>query len=499
MTSRADLVEHTEDDAVGLYTVHDAIAGGGMGIVHLGRRHGAGGFARTVAIKRLHPSVAHDAEVVAMLVDEARLAARIHHPNVVSTLDVVAESREVLVVMEFVDGESLSFLMKAARAANVRVPVSIASAILGGVLRGLHAAHEARDERGEPLALVHRDVSPQNIIVGADGVARLGDFGVAKAAGRLRTTRDGAIRGKLGYMAPEHLRGERVTRQSDIYSAAVVAWELLTGVRFFDGAIDPFERVREQANEPPSARGAESSGALDDVVLRGLARAPADRFATAREMADALESAVAPASPSEVALLVERLAGDKLRRRRHAVAVMERAAPPSSSARALPVPEPADETASQVSETASQVSLAGAAKRSVVDASWSRAQRVFAISASIVLVSIVAGALASRIASGTARVAERREEGAAAAMTGRSDESDPPLAPAIPPEAVVDDETIPADAIRSDDPAVAARPYGAVGARPRAPSLAASASARTCKPPFKLDPSGRRVYKRECF
>ena len=197
---------------LGRYLLYGEIASGGMATVHFGRLMGVVGFSRTVAIKRLHPHYARDPEVVTMFLDEARLAARIRHPNVLPTIDVVAADGEVFLVMEYVQGVPLSHLVQAATEQGRRVPPRIVSSILVDALNGLHAAHEATNERGEPLRLVHRDVSPQNIMVGADGVARVLDFGVAKAMGRLQTTRDGQVKGKLAYMAPEHLAGREVSR-----------------------------------------------------------------------------------------------------------------------------------------------------------------------------------------------------------------------------------------------------------------------------------------------
>src|SRR5579859_759387 len=221
--------------SIGRYVLFDEIAAGGMATVHFGRQSGAAGFSRTVAIKRLHPNLAKDPEFVAMFLDEARLVARIRHPNVVPTLDVVATEGEVFVVMEYVHGESLakirSAMLKAGRVADPR----IVSAIMSSVLHGLHAAHEAKSEIGQPLNIVHRDVSPQNVLVGIEGTARVLDFGVAKAIGRVQTTREGQIKGKLAYMPPEQLHGGRVTRQADVYAAAVVTWETLTGARLFAG------------------------------------------------------------------------------------------------------------------------------------------------------------------------------------------------------------------------------------------------------------------------
>ncbi|MCW5833916.1 MAG: serine/threonine protein kinase, partial [Labilithrix sp.] len=189
------------------YTILGTIASGGMARVYLGRMTGSAGFSRPVAIKRLHPELAVQRDFVAMLVDEARLAAHIRHTNVVDTLDLVVSDGAFSLVLEYVEGESLSALIREARARGETVPSPIALAVLYGVLRGLEAAHEARNEEGQPLGIVHRDVSPQNILVGIDGIPRIIDFGVAKALGRILVTRPGEVRGKFSYMAPEQLLG----------------------------------------------------------------------------------------------------------------------------------------------------------------------------------------------------------------------------------------------------------------------------------------------------
>ena len=313
---------------VGRYAVFDEIAAGGMATVHLGKVAGAGGFSRVVAIKRLHPQFAKDAEFAAMFMDEARLAARIHHPNVVQTLDVVTVDAELLLVMEYVHGVPLSALLHAARKAKQRIEPRILAGILAGALEGLHAAHEAKSGLGAPLGVVHRDVSPQNILVGLEGVPRILDFGVAKALGKLHATRDGQLKGKLAYMSPEQVRGgDDVTRQSDVFSASIVLWEALMGERLFDGN-NPAELLMQVMNDPiasPRSRFPDLPAALDAVVMKGLSRDRALRYATAREMALELEAAVELAPAREIGRWVEALAGTALADRSELLERIERA------------------------------------------------------------------------------------------------------------------------------------------------------------------------------
>ena len=312
---------------VGRYALYGELARGGMATVHFGRLLGPVGFSRTVAIKRLHPQFAVDPEFVSMFLDEARLAARIRHPNVVSTLDVVALEGELMLVMEYVQGESLSRLVHSLKARNERIPTRIAVSVMSGILSGLHAAHEAKSERGEALGLVHRDMSPQNVLVGVDGVARVLDFGIAKAAGRVQTTRDGQFKGKLAYVAPEQLKGNPVDRRTDVYAATVILWEMLTLQRLFKGdtEYEVMNKVMSNQVTRPSQHVSGLAPGLDEIVMRGLSGDPADRFGTAREMAIALESLVPAASSREVEAWAELVAGDALRRRAQQVEEIETA------------------------------------------------------------------------------------------------------------------------------------------------------------------------------
>ncbi len=314
VTWYADAVGVPSEKVIGRYALFDEIASGGMATVHIGRLVGEVGFSRTVAIKRLHPQLSKDPEFVAMLVDEARLAARIRHPNVVPTLDAVKTEQELFLVMEYVHGESFHYLLKQGRKAGTPIPPRYVVPIVAGVLHGLHAAHEAKGEGGQPLEMVHRDVSPQNILVGTDGVPRVFDFGIAKACGRLQVTRTGQLKGKLPYMAPEQLSGDAVGRRVDIYAAAVVLWEALAGRRLFSARFEAglLAQVLAGPRDPPSTFAPDVPQHLDDLVMRGLAHDPSDRFATAREMAAELERAGPCASPTEIGEWVEEAASDTL-------------------------------------------------------------------------------------------------------------------------------------------------------------------------------------------
>ncbi len=299
------------------YALYGEIASGGMATVHFGRLVGPVGFSRTVAIKRLHTQYAAEPEFVKMFVDEALLAARVRHPNVVATMDVVATEGQLYLVMDYVQGESLRRLWKSVQLRGGRIPRRIAASIIIGVLHGLHAAHEAKDEKGQPLGIVHRDVSPQNILVGTDGIARVIDFGIAKAAVRLQTTGAGQLKGKPAYMAPEQILDKPVTRQTDIYAAAVILWEMLTGSRLFWAKSDAeiITNVLRRPVDRPSSKVPSLLPALDDIVLKGLERDPSRRWATARDLAKAIEDCIAPASASDVGEWVERIGGEVLQQR----------------------------------------------------------------------------------------------------------------------------------------------------------------------------------------
>jgi serine/threonine-protein kinase len=496
---------------VGRYAIFDEIAAGGMATVYLGRLMGSGGFSRTIAIKRLHPQFAKDPEFVTMFLDEARLAARIRHPNVVPTLDVVASKGEVFLVMEYVQGESLSRLARALKARGERVPVPILLRIMSDALQGLHAAHEARDERGIPLDIVHRDVTPQNILVGIDGVGRLLDFGVAKAAGRAHTTREGQIKGKLGYMAPEQLTGSGVTRQTDVYAASVVLWEMLAGQRLFAGGseVDVIAKLLKRDIQPPSRFASGIPPSLDDVVMRGLALAVEDRFATAREVCVALSTCgVQEAGGIAVGEWVEGLAAEALADRSAKIVAIEthsEGSAPSSVNSVLPPrgtsdspttlvqSTPASTQATHPSEPASAMltaTIAAGAFRSNVRT------RIWGTSAALVV--LVLGGLFAVLRGGTPGRSDTpsgRSSAAAASETARkATVATAPSSPPVQPEAKTTELPAPSTegtAPRADTSATTANP---VPPR-RAGAPAARRAAPSASPPVSRNPSGATVFE----
>ncbi len=301
------------------------LASGGMATVFLARLLGVAGFQRLVAIKRLHPHLAREQEFIEMFLDEARLAAKIHHPNVVP-IQEVGESRGYYLVMDYVEGDTLARLLTKGTAEGKKlVGPDVVIRIVLDTLAGLQAAHDLPGDDGKPLDIVHRDVSPQNVLVGVDGIAKLTDFGVARASARLSTTRTGQLKGKLSYMAPEQARGELVDRRADVFAAGIVLWEGLSLRRLFrgDGEAEVLTKI---LNQPiPSLRSVAPTvpAALDAVCMRALARDRDERYGSAAEFAEALEKAARSlrilASPRDVAACLDTVMGDEIRERRELV------------------------------------------------------------------------------------------------------------------------------------------------------------------------------------
>jgi serine/threonine-protein kinase len=298
---------------LGNYELLLELAAGGMATVYVARHDGVAGFERLVVVKRVHPHLVKDRAFTDMLRDEARMSSTIRHPNVVPVIDVIETDDELLLVLEYVESLPLSALLQLGR-----LPPAVVSSIVGDALAGLHAAHEAVDLRGDRLDLIHRDVSPQNIIVGVEGVSRLIDFGVAKAKSRITTTTDGEVKGKVRYMSPEQVRQQPLDRRADIFAAGVVLYEALTGERPFPGTDigDIALGILMGELPPPSSIVPSLPPEVDAVLERALARDRGERYATAAELQDALEHAVPAASPREVATVVETVGQEQLERHR---------------------------------------------------------------------------------------------------------------------------------------------------------------------------------------
>ncbi|MEM9072536.1 MAG: serine/threonine-protein kinase [Myxococcota bacterium] len=323
------LPNQTQAQNLGRYQLLAKLAAGGMATVYLGRIAGVGGFDRRVAMKILHPHLAEDVNIRDMFLDEARLAARIRNPNVVPVIDVGDEpGHGTFLVMEYIEGVDFSKVIRAAAKRAARLAPPVVLRIVVDMLAGLTAAHELKDRQGEHLGVVHRDISPHNVIVGTDGISRITDFGIAKAEGRISSTKTGQLKGKLAYMPPERLQrsGGRLIddARGDLFATAICLWEALTGKRLFRGD-DDLETVRKVLHEdiPPPSSVRPDLKPLDEVVLKGLARDPEKRFQTAREFRRALEDVASRVGglgrAEHVTQLLQALVGPSLERQRQAV------------------------------------------------------------------------------------------------------------------------------------------------------------------------------------
>ncbi len=330
---------------LGRYELVLPLASGGMAKVWIAQQVGELGFRRLVAVKTMRPEHAASASFRRMFLDEARIAARIRHANVVEVLDLGEEGPIVYQAMTLIEGDALEGLLRLHHRRQHScggLPPGIVVRILGDAIRGLHAAHELTDESGISVHLVHRDVSPHNILVGMDGVTKLADFGIAKALGRLSDeTEVGQMKGKFSYMAPEQIDRHPPERRSDIFAAGIVLWEALTGVRLFRGIdiVDTLMRVKSGPIPDPRSLAASVPEPIAEIALRALSRDPADRFATAEQMSDALEAAARasslPATTKDVAAFVSDLVGCEVERRREAVREASRGGTPSVQPRVV--------------------------------------------------------------------------------------------------------------------------------------------------------------------
>jgi eukaryotic-like serine/threonine-protein kinase len=325
---------------VGPYELLLPIAAGGMATVFLARHHGAGGFRREVALKLLHPHLRLEPHVVEELLEEARLAALLRHPNVVPVLDARDDPEAAYLVMDYVEGDTVAGLIERAEKEDYRLPEPVNLRILSDVLEGLEAAHQLRGPNGRCLGLVHRDVSPQNILVGVDGIARLTDFGIAKASSRLALTRTGLVKGKVGYMAPEQARGQPLDQRCDVWAAGVVAWELFAGRRLFGSDNDIATAVRLLEQRPPRLRSvrADVPAEVDDAVAFALVPEADLRCPTAGEFLRRLSGAGPVASQDDVAEVVSMLTENVRLERRSVLEQAPVLAPELAGAELTPSP-----------------------------------------------------------------------------------------------------------------------------------------------------------------
>ncbi|RYZ64806.1 MAG: serine/threonine protein kinase, partial [Proteobacteria bacterium] len=295
--------------AIGRYRLLTRIASGGMGAVYLAETDWVPGSPpKRVALKVLHAHHGDDEEITSRFVDEGRVAGRIVHPNVVQVLDAGRTDEYVYMALEYVHGDTLAGLLRACAARGTPFPLGIVVAIATEFLEGLHAAHGATDESGTSIGLVHRDVSPQNILIGVDGRAYVTDFGVAKVKDRIRATRSGSMIGKTGYMAPEQVAGGVVSAKTDLYAAGIVLWECLAGAKLFDG-LEAQIQAAVTRNPPPSVRTRrpEVPEALDALVAELLQHAPDRRPPSAHVVSERVAATGPRASREELAAWVSEL------------------------------------------------------------------------------------------------------------------------------------------------------------------------------------------------
>ena len=275
---------------LGRYQLLSRLAIGGMAEVYLARQGELSGFKTLVVVKKVLPHLAEKPDFIAMFLDEARIASLLDHPNVVRITEVGRTDNEYFLAMELVQGKPLSAILQQSEKAKTPIPHNLGALIVANAAAGLHHAHQLTDASGSLLGLVHRDISPQNIMVSFEGSVKVIDFGIARALGRLGDTNSGSLKGKLGYMAPEQARGEGIDARADLFSLGVVLWECVAGRRMFLREND-LATLRAVVYEPiPSAsKFAEIDPALDAIIRRAVSRNVAERFQTAEEMRIALE------------------------------------------------------------------------------------------------------------------------------------------------------------------------------------------------------------------
>ncbi len=311
--------ESKATETVGRYEIAGRLAMGGMAEILLGRLVGPSGFERPVVVKRILPHLAEEPSFVTMFLDEARLAARIRHPNVVQVQELGEEDENLFLVMEYLEGENSAGVVRRGIAHKRPTDFALIAFVMAEACAGLHAAHELVDPDGASLNLVHRDVSPQNIFVTYSGGVKVLDFGIAKAADRITQTEAGQLKGKFEYMSPEQCRGKPIDRRSDVFALGVVLYELSTRTRLFKrrSKLAVLDAVCRDPIPKPSDKVPGYPPALAAVVMKALTRNPDERYQTAADMRRALLGAMrameAPLAPEEaLASMMQELFPDRI-------------------------------------------------------------------------------------------------------------------------------------------------------------------------------------------
>ncbi|HWN67404.1 MAG TPA: protein kinase [Haliangium sp.] len=359
----------TGPNRLGKYELIARIGKGGMAQVYLARQRGPANFEKVVVVKTIHPHLAEKEAFIEMLLDEARIAALLKHPCVVDIYDLGLEDDTYFIAMEYLSGEPLLSVLRAGRVKSRPIDIHGTARIIADVADGLHAAHELHDNAGHHLELVHRDVTPGNIVVLYNGQVKIVDFGIAKARGRLASETDARkLKGKLGYVSPEQIRGENADRRADIFALGVVMWEALTYRRLFRGN-NPgtvLAAIVKEKLQPPSSVRPEVPAGLDAICMRALARKPDDRYATAHEMHADIEafltSAGAPPQRKAIASYMEDVFAEQIKERARILREMH-----ESSAAAGPQDATAAFAASRVAGDEDEDSGAGASEDTADD------------------------------------------------------------------------------------------------------------------------------------
>jgi serine/threonine-protein kinase len=334
----------------GKYQLLRRVATGGMAELFLARSTGTAGFQKLVVLKRILPQHAESEEFIGMFLHEARLAATLQHPNIVQVYDIGEDGDAYFFAMEYVQGQDLRKIVRAARKAERTLPLEHVLHVIEGVAAGLHHAHEKTDLDGKALGIVHRDVSPSNVLVTYDGAVKLVDFGIAKATTAQTSTVAGTLKGKIPYMSPEQCRGERVDRRSDVFSIGTLLWELTTGTRLFSGDSEfaILNRVARGDVPLPSTIQSDYPPELEAVVMKALQLDPAQRYQTALELQVDLEDfareARLPVSSARVGMFMRELFADEMAQEERMMAERLEAASPSL----LGARDPGDLTPSDV-------------------------------------------------------------------------------------------------------------------------------------------------------